>query len=55
MSETRAEGFRTNKSPDYQALARVLLPKIRGFYQDAEMEKKYQEWKRARDAAAERR
>jgi len=54
-SEMRAEVFRTHERPDYAMLARALLPKIREAYRDPEMEKKYQEWKRARDAGKERR
>ena len=53
MEKMRAEAYRPHERPDYMPLARALLPKIREAYQDPEVEKKFQEWKRARDAAAE--
>ena len=54
MNGTQVEVIRTETRPDYGTLARALLPKIREMYRDPEMEKKFQEWKRARDAAERR-
>ena len=54
MEKTQVEVIRTGTRPDYMMLARALLPRVREFYQDAEAEKKFQEWKRAREEAERR-
>lgn len=46
----RVEAFRTRETPDYMVIARYLLPKIREAFQDPEVEKAFQEWKRKREA-----
>ena len=53
MSEMRVEAFRTHEKPDYMPLARLLLPKIREKLDDPEFMERYQEWKKAREAAEE--
>lgn len=59
MQTMRVEIVKVNQQPDLKPLARHLLDKIRkmvnedGEYKDPEMEAKFQEWKRQRDAAAE--
>ena len=48
----RIEVYKVNQKPDYMPLARHLLDKIIEFYKDPENERKFQEWKKQRDAAA---
>lgn len=50
----QVEIIRTNERPDYMPLARALLPKMQKAAEDPEILQKFEEWKRARDAAAER-
>lgn len=47
------EQVKEKNRPDYMAMARCLLPKIRKAAEDPEFMKAYQEWKKAREAAEE--
>ena len=51
----QVEVIRTNEQPDYMPLARALLPKMQKCAEDPEFMERFMEWKKARDAAAERR
>ena len=50
MNETRVEVIRTGNAPDYSALARCMLPKIREAAEDPDYMKEYEAWKKAREA-----
>jgi hypothetical protein len=42
--ETKISAVRVKEKPKYDTLAAELLERCRGFYEDPENEKAYQEW-----------
>lgn len=42
--ETTISAVRVKEKPKYETLAAELLERCRGFYEDPENEKAYQEW-----------
>ena len=48
--EIQVEAYRSGETPEYEIVARTLLPKIREFYQDPDHLKAFQEWKKQREA-----
>jgi len=46
----QVEIIRTNEQPDYMPLARALLPKMQKCAEDPEIWRRFEEWKKAREA-----
>lgn len=53
MESMRIEAYRSKEAPDLKILARYLLPLAREFYQNPENDRKFMEWKAAREKRAE--